>query len=189
MYSKARVFLKDTSTTIKPGFKPTFHKSLILIARNHPKSTKIHQQCSKKVTTANTQHPWLMEFDGFGTHGYMLYSLGCTESITIRQNQEKDFGGFGVVHGIYKDSGRDMHILYEPTLLTCLATQYLSSAKSIQNKNITLQSVYSHHWSKPKKKLGFKNGTKHPDTVILSDILSCHFQGNVNKSKSKMPIS
>ena len=35
------------------------------------------------------------------TCGYMLYSLGyilgSTESIKIRQNQEKDFGGFGLV--------------------------------------------------------------------------------------------
>ena len=36
-----------------------------------------------------------MELDGFGTHGYMLYSLGSTVSIKIRQNQEKDLGGFG----------------------------------------------------------------------------------------------
>ena len=38
-----------------------------------------------------------VEFDGFGTHGYMLYSLGYTVEYWIHQNQEKDCGGFGVV--------------------------------------------------------------------------------------------
>ncbi len=66
-------------------------------------------------TVANAKHPWLgytqswiqqqqpVEFDGFGTHGYKCTCpihwaiLWSTESIKIRQNQEKDFGGFGVV--------------------------------------------------------------------------------------------
>ena len=67
-------------------------------------------------TAANAKHPWLgytqswiqqkqpVEFDGFGTHGYVLYSLGymwSNESIKIRQNQEKDFGEFGGTCTVY----------------------------------------------------------------------------------------
>ena len=74
--------------------------SLGILARNHPKSSKIHQHAVKKSTflldfdgfgtVANAKHPWLgytqswiqqkqpVEFDGFCTHGYMLNSLGYT---------------------------------------------------------------------------------------------------------------
>ena len=36
----------------------------------------------------------LVEFDGFGTHGYMLYSLGYTVEYWIHQNQAKPGSGF-----------------------------------------------------------------------------------------------
>ena len=59
-------------------------------------------------TVANTKHPWLgytqsrvqqkqpVEFDGFGTRGYMLYSLGY--EYWIQQKQPVEFDGFGT-HG------------------------------------------------------------------------------------------
>ena len=46
------------------------------------------------------QQKQLVEFDRFGTHGYMLNSLGYTVEYWIHQNQakpEKDFGEFGIV--------------------------------------------------------------------------------------------
>ena len=91
--------------------------SLGNFVRNHPKSSKI--TCSKKVPqlldfdgigrVANAKHPWLgytqswiqqkqpVEFDGFGTHGYMLYSRHYAVEYWIHQNQAKPGGGLGVV--------------------------------------------------------------------------------------------
>ena len=39
-----------------------------------------------------------MEFDGFGTHGYMLYLMGYTVEYWIQQKQPVEFDGFGT-HG------------------------------------------------------------------------------------------
>ena len=87
--------------------------------RNPPESTKIHQHAVKSQpdgigTVANAKHPWLgytqswiqqkqpVEFDGFGTHGYMyalfteLY-IYSTESTKIKQKPGVDFDGVGVV--------------------------------------------------------------------------------------------
>ena len=35
-----------------------------------------------------------VEFDGFSTHGYMLYSLGYTVEYWIQQKQPVEFDGF-----------------------------------------------------------------------------------------------
>ena len=40
------------------------------------------------------QQKQLVEFDGFGTHGYMLYSLGYTMEYWIQQKQPVEFDGF-----------------------------------------------------------------------------------------------
>ena len=40
-----------------------------------------------------------VEFDGFGTHGYMLYSLGYTVEYWIQQNQAKPGEGFWSISG------------------------------------------------------------------------------------------
>ena len=45
---------------------------------------------------SNKSSRW--EFDGFGTHGYMLYSLGYTVEYWIQQKQPVEFDGFGT-HG------------------------------------------------------------------------------------------
>ena len=40
-----------------------------------------------------------VEFDGFGTYGCMLYSLGYTEDYWIQQNQAKPVEGFWKIWG------------------------------------------------------------------------------------------
>ena len=112
------------------GIRQTNKKSFINIIKTQipkiylPESAKIishvywtvHPVVDGTGTEANAKHPWLgytqsciqqkqpVEFDGFGTRGYlcMLYSLGSTKSTKIKQNQVIDFDDLGVnCAGIY----------------------------------------------------------------------------------------
>ena len=50
------------------------------------------------ITQSCIQQKQPVEFDGFGTHGYMLYLMDYTVEYWIQQKQPVEFDGFGT-HG------------------------------------------------------------------------------------------